>query len=148
MTSQSIVEIKRIFAASPAEVFTAWLDRDEWQAWIGPEGVRCDVTRFEPKVGGHYRLVMHLPSGETTVVVGVFQHISRDIAFAFTWGQEGTDQTSLVSVELRPIGDGTELTLRHEGLPTETLREGHAMGWNSALNKLDLHLTQTQAEKQ
>ena len=35
----SVLEITRIFEASPTEVFNAWLDREQWASWIGPEGV-------------------------------------------------------------------------------------------------------------
>jgi uncharacterized protein YndB with AHSA1/START domain len=49
------LEITRIFDAPPARVFNAWLNREEWQAWIGPEGINCDVPLLEPRVGGRYR---------------------------------------------------------------------------------------------
>jgi hypothetical protein len=39
-------------------------------------------------------------------------------------------------VKLRELNGRTELTLRHEGLPTAADRDGHGKGWNSALNKL------------
>ena len=139
MSPDATLEIKRLFDATPAEIFESWLDRDEWQSWIGPEGVNCDVPLFEAKVGGRYRLLMHLPNGDTMIVVGVFKSIEKDRRFSFTWGAENSDQHSLVTVSLRAVGDRTELTLRHEGLPAE-VRDGHADGWNSALNKLERHL--------
>ena len=40
--------ITRLFEAPPAAVFDAWLTREEWQAWIGPEGVDCDVSCRRP----------------------------------------------------------------------------------------------------
>jgi len=135
------LEIKRVFDASCAEVFRAWLDRDEWQAWIGPEGVHCDLTEFDPRVDGRYRLVMHLPTGETMVVAGAFRSIEQDKRFSFTWGSaDDAAKTSLVSVALRDLGGRTELTLRQEGLPTAALRDGHLSGWQSALNKLAAHV--------
>ncbi len=135
------LEIKRVFDASCADVFSAWLERDQWQAWIGPEGIHCDLPDFEPRVGGRYRLVMHLPSGETINVVGVFKSIERDKQFSFTWGSaQDAGKTTLVIVTLRDLGGRTELTLRQEGLPTAELRDSHIGGWQSALNKLALHV--------
>ena len=135
------LEIKRVFDASCADVFNAWLERDQWQAWIGPEGIHCDLPEFEPRVGGRYRLDMHLPSGETINVAGVFESIDRDKRFSFTWGSaQDTTKTTLVSVTLRDLGGKTELTLRQEGLPTAELRDSHIGGWQSALNKLALHV--------
>jgi uncharacterized protein YndB with AHSA1/START domain len=140
ISQMPILEIKRMFDAGPERVFQAWMQKDEWQAWIGPEGMNCKVPLFEPKVGGRYRLIMPLSSGGIMHVAGVFKAIDAPHSFAFTWGQEGTDQNTLVTVSLRAVGAATELTLRHEGLPTQELCDGHGKGWNSALNKLVRYL--------
>jgi uncharacterized protein YndB with AHSA1/START domain len=135
-----VLEITRIFAAAPSDIFESWMTRDEWEAWIGPEGVRCEVPLFEPRVGGRYRLIMNLPDGSILPVTGIFKAIEANSRFAFTWGHEGYVRTTLVTVTLRDLGGRTELTLRHEGLPTPADREGHVKGWNSALNKLAAYL--------
>jgi uncharacterized protein YndB with AHSA1/START domain len=136
-----VLEITRIFEATPAEVFNAWLEREQWAGWIGPEGVHCDVPVLEPHVGGRYRLIMHLPDGETIRIAGVFKKIEPNKSFAFTWGAaEGDRRETLVTVKLRELNGRTELTLRHEGLPTAADHDGHGKGWNSALNKLAAYL--------
>jgi len=136
----ALLEITRMLDAPPAQVFCAWLDREEWQTWIGPEGVNCEVPLMEPQVGGRYRLVMHLPDGQMIRVAGVFKTIDSPRELAFTWGPDGGAYDTLVTITLRPVGDGTELTLRHEGLLTIENRDGHGKGWNSALNKLERYL--------
>jgi uncharacterized protein YndB with AHSA1/START domain len=135
-----VLEITRIFDAPPARVFAAWLNREEWAAWIGPEGVRCDVPLLEPRVGGRYRLTMHLPDGRDLAVAGVFTAIEKDKGFAFTWGMEGEARETQVTIALRDLGGRTELKLRHAGLPDRANRDGHGEGWNSALNKLAAYL--------
>jgi uncharacterized protein YndB with AHSA1/START domain len=135
-----VLEITRSFEASAAEVFNAWLNRDEWASWIGPEGVHCDVPLLEPRVGGGYRLMMHLPDGNTLHVAGVFKSIETNRKFAFTWGMAGDPRETLVTVELREESGRTELKLRQEGLPTAADRDGHRKGWDSALNKLAAYL--------
>ena len=42
-TVNPVLEIKRLFDAPPERIFDAWLVREEWQAWIGPEGTQCEV---------------------------------------------------------------------------------------------------------
>ncbi len=142
VTDRPVLEIKRLFDASPERVFDAWLNREEWQAWIGPEGGHSEVTRFEPKIGGHYNLVMHVGNGRVIPVTGMFKAIERPTRFALTWkwalADDGKD--TLITVTLQAVGDKTELTLRHEGLPTAEDREGHGKGWNSTLNKLELYV--------
>src|SRR3954467_1617816 len=92
------LEITRMFDAPPQRVFEAWLVREEWAAWIGPEGIHCDVPEFEPRVGGRYRLTMHLPDGTKLPIAGRFTTIEPNRSFSFTWGREGDPRHTLVSV--------------------------------------------------
>ena len=135
-----VLEITRIFDAPPARVFEAWLNREEWASWIGPEGVNCEVPVLEPRVGGRYRLTMHLSDSKILPVAGVFKAIELNKSFAFTWGMEGDPRETLVTVELRDLNGRTELKLRQEGLPTAAARDDHGKGWSSALNKLAAYL--------
>ena len=140
-TTEAVLEITRLFDAPPEEVFEAWLSLEEFQAWIGPEGVRCDVALWEPRVGAAYRLTMHLADGGTIEVAGMFKTIEASKSLAFTWGMAGEARETLVSVALRDLGGRTELTLRHEGLADAADRKGHGKGWNSALNELAAFLS-------
>jgi uncharacterized protein YndB with AHSA1/START domain len=139
-TKETVLEITRVFDARPEEVFEAWLSHEEFQAWIGPEGVHCDVQLWEPRIGAAYRLIMHLADGGTISVAGIFKAIEAGKSLAFTWGMAGEARETLVSLSFRDIGGKTELTLRQEGLPTAANRDGHRVGWNSAFNKLAAHL--------
>jgi len=136
-TINPILTVIRVFAAPPEKLFDAWFAREQWQAWIGPEGCRCDVPLLEPRQGGRYRLQMHLNDGREIPVEGVFKEVDRPKTLTFTWGWalSGNPDT-LVRLVFRAVPGGTELTLTHEGLPTEEDRIGHGKGWNSTLNKL------------
>jgi uncharacterized protein YndB with AHSA1/START domain len=140
----TILEITRLFDAPPERVFDAWLNREEWQAWIGPEGLSCEVPLLEPHVGGRYRITMRLTDGRVIPVAGVFRIIDAPRSLAFTWGWEGDpSRESLVTITLRETGGRTELTLRQEGLGSVANRDDHGKGWNSALNKLAAYLAAT-----
>lgn len=132
-----VLTVVRVFAAPPEKLFDAWFTREQWQAWIGPEGCRCDVPVLEARQGGRYRVQMHLNDGREIPVEGVFQEVDRPKTLTFTWGWalSGNSDT-LVRLVFRAVPGGTELTLTHEGLPTEDDRIGHGKGWNSTLNKL------------
>ena len=49
---------------------------------------------------------------------------------------------SRIDIELRPVGDGTELTFTHSRLQDEDSRRSHEDGWGGALDKLQKHLAQ------
>jgi glutathione S-transferase len=137
ITTSPVLEIRRLFDAPPDAVFDAWLEREQWQAWIGPEGCQCEVPVLQPKVGGRYRIQMHLSDGREIPVEGVFKIIDRPTTLAFTWSWAlGGKGDTLVTLAFRAKGEQTEVILTHEGLPTPEDREGHGKGWNSTLNKL------------
>lgn len=138
-TDDTLLVIRRVFDAPPEAVFDAWMEREQWEAWIGPEGVKCQLPIMEPKVGGRYRLLMKMSTGQQMNVVGTYRKIERPSKVVFTWGPEDRpEKTSTVTLTLRDAGNGkTELTLRHEGLQTADNRDAHGKGWNSALNKLE-----------
>lgn len=136
MTDAPVLIVKRTFDASPARVFDAWLTHEQFQSWIGPEGVTCEVPVFEPRVGGRYRIVMKMSDGSTLPVVGVFKTLDRPKGFSMTWKWENGEHDSLVTVSLRDLGGKTELTLRHDGLQTDENCNAHERGWNGTLNKL------------
>lgn len=136
-TLNPVLEVRRVFDASPEALFDAWFTREQWQAWIGPENCQCEVPLLEPKVGGRYRIAMTLSDGRTIPIDGVFKTVNRPHALAFTWqwALNGGGET-LVRLAFRAVDGGTEVTLIHEGLPTATDRENNGVGWNGALNKL------------
>ncbi len=139
---ETILIIKRMFDAPPAAVFDAWLNREEWQSWIGPEGVNCEVPLLEPHVGGRYRINMKMSDGRMIPVGGEFRAIEKPSLLVFTWGWEGdADKTSLIILTFREASGKTEFTLRQEGLGTVENRDGHEKGWNGTLNKLEKYLS-------
>jgi uncharacterized protein YndB with AHSA1/START domain len=138
---ETTLKITRVFDAPRARVFNAWLDREEWQAWIGPEGMSSEVPLLEPRVGGRYRVTMHLSDGSVIPVAGVFKTIDAPRTLVFTWGWDGDpSRDSLITLTFRDMGDKTELTLHQEGLGSVANRDDHGRGWNSALDKLVAYL--------
>jgi uncharacterized protein YndB with AHSA1/START domain len=138
---ETTLELRREFAASPAAVFDAWMSREEWAAWIGPDGMKCEVPTLEPRVGGRYEITMHLGNGQVIPVSGVFKIIERPQRLVFSWGWNGDPaRQSLVTLEFHARGARTELVLRQEGLGPIANRDDHGKGWSGALNKLERHL--------
>jgi uncharacterized protein YndB with AHSA1/START domain len=125
------------------------MDRAEWQAWLGPEGVHCDIPRLDARIGGEYYLTMHLPDGEKTSVAGVFRIIDRPRTLSFTWGAPGDpSRQSRVTLTFRALATHrTEMTLCQEGLGSVANRDTHGKGWSSAFNKLATHLTKGVTKK-
>jgi uncharacterized protein YndB with AHSA1/START domain len=63
--------------------------------------------------------------------------IDRPRKLVFTWmGPLTNNVNTLVTVELNPRGDETDLVLTHERLPTQAIHEGHTRGWAHILDHL------------
>jgi len=143
-TADTTVRVTRHFEAAPARVFDAWLIREEWQAWIGPEGMHCDVPLLEPHVGGRYLISMRLTADQRVPVGGIFKAIDRPRTLVFTWGRaDDPARASLLTLVFKPQGGATELAFRQEGLPSVASRDDHTRGWNVAFDKLARHLAAT-----
>ncbi|UCI07197.1 SRPBCC family protein [Mesorhizobium sp. B1-1-8] len=145
VTEDTTLVITRNFEAPSTRVFDAWLTREEWQSWIGPDGVDCEISKLEPHVGGQYRLEMHMGGQAPIAVAGVFKIIDRPRTLSFTWGAEGDlSRQSLVTLTFTELEGKTEMTLRQEGLGSAANHDQHEQGWNSTLNKLARHLKREQ----
>jgi uncharacterized protein YndB with AHSA1/START domain len=61
------------------------------------------------------------------------------MSWRWTGGAEDPGE-SRVEIDLRAVGDGTELTLTHSRLHDEESARGHEEGWSGALDKLERRL--------
>ena len=147
MTKIAPVEVSLHVAGTPADVFGFFTDPARYVQWMGSE------AELEPVPGGVYRVRM--PDGFEAA--GRFIRVEPPHLVVFSWGfadeeaasrtkHEGSEPggagampagSTRVTVTLIPAEDcGTRLTLRHENLPSDSLREGHDVAWNTYLPRL------------
>lgn len=146
MSTQTAVKpsltLKRRFKASPAKVFAAWTDPQKVMRWMGPGEAKAVSAECDARVGGRYRWLMRTPSGEEHDVSGVYREVVPDEKLVFTWAWKTTpERESLVTVLLKPDGDGTLLTMTHEQFFDENARDQHQHGWTGALDKMEQFLS-------
>lgn len=134
-----VLEITRLFDAAPERVFDAWLSK-EWGDWVGPPGIKGEVTMLEPRVGGRYQIIMHRPDGGTLTVWGTYREIARPTKIVLSWKWEHEEADTIVTLTFRPVGGKTELTLHHTGFSNVERRDSHQQGWNGTLDKLAAYL--------
>lgn len=130
--------VKRRLKAPPAEVFAAWTDPEKVKRWMGPGESKALSAECDARAGGRYRWVMQNSAGEIHHVSGIYREVIPNEKLVFTWAWKSTpERESLVTVLLRPDGDGTLLTLTHEQFFDEDARDRHQQGWTGALEKLE-----------
>lgn len=132
--------LKRRLKASPEKVFAAWTDPEKIVHWFGPHETVDGSVRAEMDVraGGRYRVNFTTVDGEKHQIGGEYQEVVANERLVFSWAWHSTpERESLVTVTLKPDGDGTILTLLHERFFDQKARDGHEHGWTGTLEKLE-----------
>jgi uncharacterized protein YndB with AHSA1/START domain len=132
-----IVQIRRRVKAGAEEIFDLWTRPELMARWMSPYPGAVDCkANCDLRPGGAFSLVMSA-AGSRREVSGAYVLIERPRKLAFTWiGPLTNDVNTLVTLELDPQGDETDLVLTHERLPTSAICEGHARGWGNILDHL------------
>ncbi len=130
--------VRRTIAASVEQVFDAWTRPEHLRAWFGPRPVRCSEAEVDLRIGGRYKLVNELPTGEQVVIDGEFSVIERPTKLVYTWTvSPGTGMVEVVTVKFEPHGDTTEVIVIHEQIASQPIRDSHQNGWEGCFDGLE-----------
>jgi uncharacterized protein YndB with AHSA1/START domain len=136
MISLSLV---RRIRARPAIVFDAVTSGAGIAQWWGPDAGPVLLSESDPRVGGLYRVRFRMLDGTEHESSGEFLEIVPPEHVVMSWRWQGGVEDpgeSRVEIKLRPIPEGTELTLTHAQLHDEDTRRSHEEGWSGSLDKL------------
>jgi uncharacterized protein YndB with AHSA1/START domain len=136
VTDEYSLTVRREIAASPEELFDAWLDAEILGSWLKPSGIRETRAETDPRVGGAFRVVM---DGDDSSVVhtGTYKEIERPRRLVFTWSSPETRfRDTLVTVTFQPMAGTTVVEIHQVGLPDDEARASHRGGWSDALREL------------
>jgi uncharacterized protein YndB with AHSA1/START domain len=141
MTAENpgVIVITRKFDFPMERVFDAWLDPAKASKFLfkTPTGelVRVDI---DARVGGSFHITRR--DGDDVDHVGTYLEIDRPRRLVFTFGvPKFSAQMTRVSIDLKPLATGCELTLTHEGVLPEWLEPTRG-GWGKILDGLSAHL--------
>ena len=137
------LQVRRVYKAPVAAVYAAWTDPEQMKHWMGPSDAFGEsVVTMDVREGGRYRIIMRSPDGEVHRVGGVFREIVPNKKLVYTWAWESTpERESLVTLEFRPSGQGTELLLAHQRFADSQARDKHQDGWTGCLDRLGRFLS-------
>jgi len=149
------VIVEGVFDAPVDRVFRAWVQPDEIRAWFGQPPDRVVTAEIDLRVGGRWRFWFDAPQGSSSRLEGEYLEIEPERRLVFTWrhvaehpdGRREETPESRVSISFEPTGDGTRVSLRHEGILRAGGREGVGAGWNASFERLQTSLAETGGEK-
>ncbi|MCX7364363.1 MAG: SRPBCC domain-containing protein [Alphaproteobacteria bacterium] len=139
MDAKPSLTLKRRLKAAPEKVYEAWTHPEQMTRWWGvTPHPNKPIAETDLRVGGRFRVQFWGESGEHHAVGGVYREIVPGRRLVFSWAWQSTpERESQVTVDLKPVDDGTMLTLTHEQFFSEKARDDHGVGWNGALNNLE-----------
>jgi uncharacterized protein YndB with AHSA1/START domain len=133
------VRLHRVLRAPPERVYRAFLDADALVKWLPPHGFSGRMHRFDPKVGGGYRMSFtNFGTGSSHSFTVTFVELvpNERIRQTDTFDAPGPPGEMQVSVTLEQSVVGTELQIVQEGIPSAIPVDFCYMGWQESLDLL------------
>ncbi len=139
--SANTVRLHRVLRAPCERVYRAFLDADAMVKWLPPHGFTGKVHHMDARVGGGYRMSFtKFSSGKSHAFGGTFVELTPHERICYT---DRFDDPNLpgemsVTVSLRKVLVGTDLTIVQEGIPGVIPLEYCYAGWQESLSLLAL----------
>ena len=135
----STVQLHRVLTAPPERVYRAFVDADAKAKWLPPYGFTCKVHAMDVRVGGAYKMSFtNFTSGKSHGWTGEFVELRPNevVRYSDTFDDPGLPGKMQVTVTLRAVSVGTELSIRQEGIPDVIPVEACYLGWQESLEQL------------
>lgn len=138
--------MERVFAASPADVFAFITQTANLLQWWGPEGTRIAAHNLDFSKPGDWRATMLSPQGHAHTVGGTVLRVDPpklvELTLSFELPDGARGPQSTIRFALSPVDTGgTHFLLTQTGLKAEHIADMRDKGWASALDRLQILIT-------
>jgi uncharacterized protein YndB with AHSA1/START domain len=133
------VRLHRVFTAKPEKVYRAFLEPDAVASWLPPFGFLCTVHELDAKEGGVHRMSFrNFTTGHSHTFGGVYVKLvpGETLVYTDTFDDPNLPGEMKVTVTLKAVSVGTEMTVVQENLPDLIPVEACYLGWQESLRKL------------
>ena len=137
--SDRAVRLHRVLRAKPEKVYRAFLEAGAMAKWIPPYGFTCTVHHMDARVGGAFRMSFHnFSSGNEHSFDGEYLELLPHERIRYTDKFEDPNLPGVmeVTVVLKPVLCGTELSITQSGIPDVIPLEMCYLGWQESLTQL------------
>ena len=137
--STGTVKLHRVLRAPPERVYKAFLDAGALAKWLPPYGFTCQVHQLDARVGGGFRMSFtNFSTGSSHSFGGDYRELVPNKLLRYT---DRFDDPNLpgemqVSVDLKAVACGTELSIVQAGIPEVIPPEMCYLGWQESLLQL------------
>jgi len=137
--SDRTVRLHRILRSKPEKVYRAFIEAGAMAKWIPPYGFTCTVHHMDARVGGTFRMSFHnFSSGRGHSFGGEYLELipSELIRYTDTFEDPNLPGALEVTVSLKSVLCGTELSVTQSGIPDAIPLEMCYLGWQESLAQL------------
>jgi uncharacterized protein YndB with AHSA1/START domain len=130
------VRLHRVLRAAPEKVYRAFLDPDAMVKWLPPNGFTGKVHHMDAKVGGTYKMSFtNFTTGQSHSFGGRYLELvpHERIRNTDTFDDSSLPGEMIMTVSLKKVSCGTEMTIVQEGLPEAIPVEACYLGWQESL---------------
>ncbi len=133
------VNLHRVLTAPPEKIYRAFLDPDAMARWLPPNGFTGKVHHMDAKVGGTFKMSFtNFTTGSATAFGGEYLELvpNQRLRYTDVFDDPNLVGTMTVTVSLKKVSVGTELTVVQEGIPDVIPLEACYLGWQESLLNL------------
>jgi uncharacterized protein YndB with AHSA1/START domain len=135
-TPTGTVHLHRVLRATPERVYRAFLDPEAMVKWLPPHGFTGTVHHIDARVGGAYRMSFtNFGTGKRHSFGGQYIELTphERLRYVDRFDDPNMPGEMSVTVSLKKVATGTELTIVQEGIPAAIPVEFCYLGWQESL---------------
>jgi uncharacterized protein YndB with AHSA1/START domain len=133
------IHLHRVLTTKPEKVYRAFLESDALAKWLPPNGYTCTVHEMDAQVGGRFRMSFrNFTTGQGHSFGGEYLELvpHERIRYTDRFDDPNLPGEILVTVTLRPVSVGTEVSVEQANLPDAIPVEACYLGWQQSLRNL------------
>jgi uncharacterized protein YndB with AHSA1/START domain len=135
-TDTHTIRLHRVVRAPAERVYRAFLDADANAKWLPPDGFTCKVHHMDAKIGGTFRMSFtNFTNGKSHSFGGEYLELipHERIRYTDRFDDPNLPGTMSVTVTLKSVSVGTEMSIVQEGVPALIPAEACYLGWQDSL---------------
>ncbi len=133
------VRLHRVLRSTPEKIYRAFLEPAALAKWLPPHGFTCKVHQVDARVSGQFKMsFQNFSTGSGHSFGGEYRELvpGKLIRYTDRFDDPNLPGELQVTVSLKPVSCGTELSILQEGIPEAIPVEMCYLGWQDSLEQL------------